>query len=228
MKTSSFVCALAVTALAGCWTVSETEYPVVKVTPLPAGKTLTVSLAGFEAEVPEYIPVEGHEQMPVAAGDRTDGPCVKAMSCTNEYSFLCSTIARQLIDRAAVGLERKGFTIQNMSPDYVIELKFSGPVVPDYDVLKQVGRQIFTIFTYEQITETWSAKLRIYDRTNKKWIFEKDYVQEYSDAEWGPIPVASPACAPKIRPSAASSWALTALTDLAIADASAALANKAK
>ena len=228
MKTHFLASVLAVTALAGCWTVSETEYPEVKVTPLPAGKAMAVSLVGFEAGVSKYVPVEGHEQMSVADSDHTDGPYAKAASCTNGYCALRSTFSRRLIDRAAVGLERKGFVIRNMSPDYVIELKFSGPVVPDYDVLKQVGRLIFTVFTYERITETWSARLRIYDRASRKWIFTKDYVQEYSDAEWGPIPVASPACSPKIRSSAASSWALTALTDQAIADASAALAEKAK
>ena len=229
MKTNIFfVVGAASLLLAGCWTLSETEYPEVSIDRLAAGKTVSVSLAGFEAHVPKYVPVEGHEAMPTSADDRIDGPCVMENSSSNVYYATRNTVTRKLIDRASVGLERKGYTIVNDNPQYVIEVKFDGPKVRDYDALKQAGLMILSVFTAEKDVETWTAQLKVYDRSSLKAVFEKDYEQVREVTVWGPIPVASPACSPKIPPRASSSWALTALTDLAIADAAKFLSDKAK
>lgn len=229
MKINSFaVVGLASALLSGCWTLSETEYPEVAIDHLPAGKAISVSLVGFEAEIQKYVPIEGHETMPTNAGDRVDGPCVKDSCATNVYYFTRTTVARKLTDRAAVGLERKGYEISNDNPQYVVELKFEGPFDRDYDVLKQAGMMLCTLFTCEKNAETWNAKLRVYDRAAKKWTFEKSYTQTHEIAIWGPIPIASPACDEKITCTASSSWALTALTDLAIADAAKVMSGKAK
>ena len=64
MKINTCLAACSVSLLfSGCWTVSETEYPDVEVTRLPAGKAASVSLSGFEVDLQKYVPVEGHEQM---------------------------------------------------------------------------------------------------------------------------------------------------------------------
>ena len=206
--------------LSGCWTVSETEYPDVEVARLPAGKTMSVSFSGFEAELQKYVPVEGHEEMKTNAKDRVDGPCVKDNSATNVFYVTRNTVSRKLIDRASVGMERKGFDIKTMNPDYVIEMKYEGPFDRDYDAFKWLGLSICTIFTADKNMETWTGHMRVFDRASKKMVFEKGYTNEYSVAVWGPIPIASPACHPKITCTACSSAALTAMTDEAIADAS--------
>ena len=206
--------------LSGCWTVSETEFPDVEVARLPAGKTMSVAFSGFEVDLQKYVPIEGHEEMKTSKGDRVDGPCVKANNSTNQFYMTRNTVSRKMIDRASVGMERKGFDIRTMKSDYVIDMKYEGPFDRDYDAFKWIGLSLCTIFTADKNAETWTGRLRVFDRATKKKVFEKHYTNEYSVAVWGPIPIASPACHPKITCTACSSAALTAMTDEAIADAS--------
>ena len=229
MKTNKLLFAGAITVFfTGCWTVSETEYPDVEVAGLPAGKTASVSFSGFEVELQKYTPVEGHEQMKTNAGDRVDGPCVKENTSTNQFFMTRNTATRKLIDRASVGMERKGFEIRTENPQYVVDMKFTGPIDREYDALKWLGLSVCTIFTADKNVETWVGRLRVHDRTTKQQVFEKHYTNEYAVTVWGPIPIGSPACHPKITCTACSSIALTAMTDEAIADASKAIVERVK
>ena len=221
MKANTFLVVGAFSALfAGCWTISETEYPDVEVARLSRGKTVSVAFDGFAADVPKYWPVEGHEQMKTNADDRVDGPCVRDNNSTNEYYMSRNTISRKLIDRASVGMERKGFDIGFHRPQYMVKMDFNGPVERDYDTFKQLGLGICTLLTAEKESESWTGHLQVFDCSSKKQVFERYYTNDYSVTVWGPIPVASPACHKKITPSACNSWVLTAMTDEAIADAS--------
>ena len=229
MKTNTLLVASVFSILfAGCWTISETEYPNVEVARLPKGKTVSVAFDGFAADVRKYMPVEGHEQMVTNAADRIDGPCVKDNNSTNMYYMSRNTVARKLIDRASVGMERKGFDIKVHHPQYVVKMDFDGPVERDCDVLKQIGLGVCTLLTAEKEAETWTGHLQVFDYSNKKQVFERYYTNDYSVTVWGPIPVASPACHERITPSACNSWVLTAMTDEAIADASKFLGGQTK
>lgn len=229
MKINTLLAAVSVSFLfSGCWTVSETEYPDFEATRLPAGKTASVSFSGFEVDLQKYVPVEGHEQMKTNSADRTNGPCVKASGAQNVFYATRNTVSSKLIDRASIGLERKGFEIKTMKPQYVIDMKYAGPFDRDYDALKWIGLSLCTIFTADKNVQTWTGDLKVYDRATKKAIFEKSYTNEYSVAVWGPIPIASPACHSKITCTACSSAALTSLTDEAIADASKAIVDRVK
>ena len=214
--------------LSGCWTVSETEYPDVEVTRLPAVNATSVSLSGFEVDLQRYVPVEGHEQMKTNASDRVDGPCVKASSATNEFYMTRNTATGKLIDRVAIGMERKGFEIKSANAQYVLDMKYAGPFDRDYDALKQVGLGLCTILTAEKNVETWTGHMRVFDRVSRQMVFERHYTNEYAVTVWGPIPIASPACNEKITCTACSSAALSALTDEAIADASKFIAGRVK
>ena len=229
MKINTLLAAGSIAVLfAGCWTVSETEYPDVEVARLPAGKATSVSFSGFEVELQKFVPVEGHEQMKTNAADRVDGPCVKENNSTNQFYMTRNTVSRKLIDRASVGMERKGFEIKTRNPQYVVDMKYTGPFDRDYDALKWLGLSLCTILTADKNVQTWTGDLKVYDRATKKAIFEKSYTNEYSVAVWGPIPIASPACHPQITCTACSSAALSMLTDEAIADASKAIVDRVK
>lgn len=217
--------------LSGCWTLSETEYPETKVEKLPAGKKVSVYFSGFDAPAQEYVPVEGHEaMMPLADGDREDGPWAKEVLNTNTTYAADKTVARTLIDRACVCFERKGYDIRVLNPDYLVDVKLSGPVYPECDTLRQVGWMLCTLFTAENVKVTWTARLRVYDRKHDgifaKPVLEKEYEQVYELTEWGPIPVASPGCSRKVPPAAFNSWAMTALSDIACTDAAAFIAGR--
>ena len=229
MKINTLLAAGSVSLLfAGCWTVSETEYPDVEAARLPAGKAASVSFSGFEVELQKFVPVEGHEQMKTNAADRVDGPCVVENGSTNRFFMTRNTATRKLTDRAAVGMERKGFEIKTSNPQYVVDMKYTGPFDRDYDAFKWLGLSICTLFTADKNVQIWTGELKVYDRATKKAIFEKSYTNEYSVAVWGPIPIASPACHPRITCTACSSAALSALTDEAIADASKFLVGRVK
>ena len=73
--------------------------------------------------------------------------------------------------------------------------------------------------------QTWSAKLKIYEVATNKLVFSHDYSQKYSAAVWGPLPILSPAGATATDYNTMQSWCLTALTDRALADATAYLAQ---
>ena len=221
MKIANFlVGAACAVVLSGCWTVSETEYPQGAIRKLPQGKTMKVSVIGFKTGLYEYTPTPGHEAMLTNLDDCVDGPYAKANVVTNTYAGLLSVPANRMIARAEIGLERKGYTIVKVNPQYVVEVNFAGPFPRDYTVLKQVGLAICTLFTMEKETAKWTARLNVYDRATNKVVFTRDYTQEYEVSVWGPIPVASPACEPKITEHAANNWAVTALSDRAIDDAS--------
>ena len=221
MKTNTLLAWVTFAALfAGCWTISETEYPDLEVVRLPEGKSVSVAFDGFSADVRKYVCVDGHEQMTTNAADRIDGPCVRDNNSTNAYYMSRNTVSRKLIDRASIGMERKGFEIKAHHPQYVVKMEFDGPVDRDCDVLKQLGLGVCTLLTAEKETESWTGHLQIFDYSNKKEVFERYYTNDYSVTVWGPIPVMSPACHERITPSACNSWVLTALTDEAIVDAS--------
>ena len=215
-------------AVSGCWTLSETDYPEVAINRLPAGKTVLVSCDNFGGGPFKYVPVAGHEVMATNVDDRLDGPCQKEdLRSTNGMGLLALATSR-LQSRVEAGLERKGYTIKHLNPKYAIALTFEGLSPRDYTVLKQLGLGLCTLFTMEKEVVSWKARLRIRDQQSRKIVFEREYEQEYEVSVWGPIPVASPACHPKITENAANCWALTALADRATADAAAFLQDKAQ
>jgi len=210
--------------LTGCWTLSETEYPAVNV---PEGKGVRVKLSNFRTGVYDYVPVEGHESM---ATNTVDELLVgQARATQTDMSWMMQfSAAGRLVSRSVAELKRKGYVIDIKKPQYVIEVKFAGPTMPDYDVMRQLGYAVCTLFTAENMIVTWTAQLKVRDGATNKVLYTKDFEQTYDVVVWGPIPVASPACCGKISYDGSNSWALTALNDLALADATTFIAGRTK
>jgi len=210
--------------LSGCWTVSETEFPSVAV---PEGKGTRVKLSNFRTGVYDYCTVEGHESM---STNETDTLLIGQDRVTQtDISWMMQySAAGRLVSRSVAELKRKGYVIDIRKPQYVIEVKFKGPSMPDYDVLRQLGYAVCTLFTAENMVVIWTSELKVRDGATDAVLFEKNYEQTYDVTVWGPIPVASPACCEKISYDGANSWALTALNDQALADATAFIAGRIK
>ena len=229
MKSSFVVVGLLSLAVSGCWTVSETEFPQVEVTQAPAGKPITVKLSNYRTGVYDYVPVEGHEAMSNACAQASAEESKRQQAAYVDSTMgwgLQNSASGRLVSRSIAELERKGYKIDRENAEYIIELKFESE--PDDHVLRQVGYMICTLFTAEKNEVDWKAHLAVYDSAYEKVLFSKDYEQNYQVTMWGPIPVASPACSKKSTDRAGNSWALTALSDRALADATAFIAGQRK
>jgi len=210
--------------LAGCWTISETEYPSASVT---QGKGIHVKLTNYRTGVYDYVTVEGHESM---STNETDVLLVGQDRATQtDISWMMQySAAGRLVSRSVAELKRKGYVIDIKKPQYILEVSFKGPSFPDYDVLRQLCYAVCTLFTAENMVVIWTSKLKVRDGATNEVLYEKDFEQKYDVTVWGPIPVASPACCSKISYDGANSWALTALTDQVVAEATAFIASRTK
>jgi len=213
-------------ALAGCWTVRETDYPQVAMTAIPKGKDLKVQVAGFDALVTSYVPVYGYETV---VGPTRDygyyGYRPFATTVATEAYIPQAAATTVFRDRATEALEKCGFTLRAPDPSHRVEVVFSGPFYRDGDSFRSFAWNLFTLFTADQARQEWTAKLRIYDLKTGKCLLMKDYAQEYDVLVWGPVPIFSPSGSAKPRYNTIQSWCLAALTDRATADASAFLSK---
>lgn len=230
MKTRTLLVASAVAAvLSGCWTISETEFPEVSAAKVPSGKSVSVRLANFRTGVYTYKFVEGHETMQGAADkDTVRRDFQQHYVDTNMSWKLQASASGALVSRTMAELTRQGYVIDPEKAKYLIELSFDGPVLPDHDVLRQCGYYLCTLFTAENTKVTWSAKLQVRNAETDELYLTKDYTQEYEIMTWGPLPLLSPCFSLKTSVTHASCWALTALTDVAIADATAFISGREK
>jgi len=224
MKTTYLLICSTLFLLAGCWTISETEYPTVAV---KEGNGVRVKLSNFRTGLTRYRAVEGHESMSGTEAD--DVQLAQDPEAHTETSGALKVApSNRLVVRTVAELKRKGFVMDTKKPQYVIELAYKGPVWPENDVWHQAWFGFCTLFTAEDVSVTWSAQLKVRDGATNKLLYKKDFDQTYDVTAWGPIPVGSPAFCGKASSVGANSWALTALTDQAVADAAAFIAGRGK
>lgn len=228
MNKNTIISAACAVLLTGCFTVSETPFPDVVQSSLGAGKDLSVQLSGFEASVTSYLPVYGYEtiHMPVFRG--------RHRRCYHTATIARETYVPQVenttiyIDRAVDVLEKCGFTLNNAAPKYRIDVSFSGPFVSNSESAAVLAWTLFSLFTADYGVQTWSARMKIYDVATGKVVLFKDYTQKYESYVWGPIPIFSPGGSEKSNHNFMQNWCLSALTELAMADATAFLHSHAK
>ena len=228
MKFKMLFLSALVAALSGCWTLRETEYPKTSVTALPQGKELKVQLAGFDAALTSYVPVYGYETAVVPRYGRHGYGHYYATTVATETYVPQSSATPVFRDRAMEAFEKGGYTLQAPDPTYRVQVTFAGPFNEDGDSWKSFAWNLFTVFTADQANQTWTAKLRISDLRTGKLLLFKEYSQPYDVLVWGPIPIFSPAGSSKTRFNTIQCWCLTALTDLAVGDATAFLSKQAQ
>jgi hypothetical protein len=221
-----FALGFSITLLSGCFVCSETEFPKARPVALDKGRDVTVQLSGFDAVVTTYVPV--YEYGTVFAGRpmacRRRPVCYTATYANQTYVPQSSTTTA-FAERAAETFEKCGYILQSAAPKYRVEVKFGGPFISDGDSAVSAAWSIFTVFTAGYGTQTWSAKLKIYDIASGRLAYHKDYSQKYEAVVWGPLPLFSPAGSSTISYGSMQSWCLSALTDIAVADAMAFLGS---
>ena len=211
---------------AGCFVCSETKFPETRPKALTQGRDVHVQLSGFESTVTTYVPIYGYETVFSS----------RPMSRRRHAHFYSTTYATEtyvpqtssttvFAERAAEIFEKGGYVLQSASPKYRVEVKFGGPYASDGDSAATAMWSIFTVFTAGYGTQTGSAKLKVYDIASGRLVHHRDFSQRYEAIVWGPIPLFSPAGSDTISYGSMQNWCLSALTDLAVADAMAYLGS---
>ena len=223
----------AVALLAGCFTVHHSPYPDVRMASLPEGRRMAVQLTGFAATLTTYVPVYGYETVyGYNRGWWHHGRYYAGYYGPSTYStttYLPQTApTTAFIERAQEALEGAGFGVNATGATYRVEVKFSGPVVTDGDRTAQALWLILSALSADYGAQTWTARLKIYDVASGDLAMHADYEQKASAAVWGPLPILSPAGSDQTDYNSLQCWALTALTDRAMADATAYLSAKAQ
>ena len=219
---------LSLLAFAGCFTIFESEYPAVEMA--TAGNAdVKVQLSGFEAAVTTYEVLYGYEtSYRYHYGYRRHYGYWGPSTVMTETYVPQTRATSAYIDRATEILELNGFNPKTDKPEYRIEVKFSGPFVSDGERAAEAAWTIFSLLTADYGVHTWTAKLKIYDVATGKLLMHYDYSERYSALVWGPIPLFSPAGSDKTSANSMQNWCLMALTDRAMADATAFLSAQAK
>lgn len=222
-----FALVLVVAALSGCWTFNETEYPHAAATSVPQDKSaLTLSLVGFETVLTEYEAVHGYRTVYVPGYH-------SRYWCEPGYYEMVPSVdyipqqrsSDMFVRRAQDIFEKAGYVIAPAASDYTVEVRFTGPLTTQSDDLKKFAWNLFTVFFCDYGTTCWTASLRIRDSKTGKLVFHHDYEQRYETKVFGLIPLLGASSASQIRAATMQSWCLAALTDRAVADATAFLAK---
>ncbi len=220
-------------ALMGCWTVHESDFPQVEFSKAPANQDVCVQLSGFEAMVTSYQAVYGYETVMRPWHTHRHGRRYYGGISTETYATTTyvpqTTPTTAFVDRARERLEDAGYLVHaTNAPRYRIDVKFSGPFISGEDRSAQALWLICSLLTADYAAQTWTADLRIYNTTTGRLLLHTDYTEKYSAAVWGPLPIFSPAGADEVTLNYGQTWCLSALTDRALADATAFIAAQSK
>ena len=226
MTTGRTLTAIASLALAGCWTFNETPFPVVEIAEAPAGTNVTVAVTGFAATLTDYATVHEYRTIyvPGYVGRRHYRPGY--FETVPSVAYVPQVRPTDMFQRRAKDeFEKAGFSVGATVPDFTVDVEFTGPIVTTGDSIKQLGWIVCTLFFCDYNTATWTAKLRVRDNRTGRLMFHRDYAQRYETNSFGLIPLFGISSCPDTSMSYIQSWCLGALTDQAVADASAYLAG---
>ncbi|MBO5643259.1 MAG: hypothetical protein J6S51_04555 [Kiritimatiellae bacterium] len=212
-------------AFAGCFTLTETQYPETQLTRSDDFKTITIK--GFEASLTEYVTMYGIETVYVPGyyGRRYWYPG-RLHNVQTATSIQQDRSTDRFLVQAKDRLEEAGFNIKANPANYVVEVRFTGPFWGSEG--KRALWYFLTALTCDKAEQSWHAKLKVYDNNTGKLLFVRDYQQEYSATGFSPLPLLGMACYERTEPNYMQCWALHALTDRATADASAFLGSLKK
>ena len=217
--------------LAGCFTLKQTEMPQVEVSRAPQGRDVKVAVSGYAATITDYVSVYGSQTMYVDHGYGY-GPHGRIYGGGHYETVTSETRVPQVhatdifINRAQHMFEDAGFLLRAPQPDYTVEVQFGGPFVKDDERAVEMAWLLCSILSCEYATQTWTAKLRVYDAKTGRVVFTRDYSQKYEDCAWSPLFFIGLAGRTENGFNYMQSWCLTALTDRTVAEASAFLAGR--
>ena len=218
--------AAAATALSGCWTFSTSEYPATQLAQAPAATNVTIGVTGFAATQTLYRDVVGYSTVYVP-GYYGRYRCRPGYVATVPSSYVVAEAAPTdaFLLRARDSFEKAGFSIGATTPELTVDVVFGGPAVDSGDQAAGIAWMLCTVFFCDYEAVAWTAQLRIRDNRTGKLVFHNDYLQRYETKVFGLIPIFGIASCTETTMPYMQSWCLSALTDRAVADATAFLSS---
>ena len=224
------VCASLV-AMCGCFTWHETAPVQVQMSQVAKDREISVALSGFAATLTTYIPVYGYQMYYV-----DHGPGRGRHGRRGWYGGHYETATTEAIipkvektevfrRRAQNLLEDNGFLLRTSPADYNVDVTFEGPFISDDELGVEFAWMLCSVLSAEYSVQNWTAKLRIYDNKTGRVVFTRDYAQKYDNVVWSPFFFIGLAGYTRNTYNYMQCWCLTALTDRAMADATAFLAS---
>lgn len=220
--------------LSGCFTLKQTDMPRVEMTRAPEGRDVKVATAGFAATFTDFLPIYGHQTVYVDHGPYHGRHGRRYWGGGHYETMTTETLVPQshssdaFIRKAQTMLEDAGYLVRAPEPDYTVEVSFAGPFVTDDERAVEFAWMLCSILSAEYATQTWTARLRVYDAKSGRVLFSRDYSQKYEDCVWSPLFFVGLSGCTENTYNFMQSWCLSALTDRTVADATAFLAQEKK
>ena len=220
--------AVLVTALSGCFTVYETEYPEVVFSKVSGDKKVAVE--GFMATVVTYIPVYStsttfvdHGPRPHYRHHRHYGPGPGPMLATTSTETLIPQVNTTdvYLRRVQSRLEEAGCILRSNPAKYVVSGEFGGPFDPPGANWRRAGIDLCTALFALYDTSSYTLAVKVYDQDTGKPLFAQNYEQTYAATGFSPLWLLGLMAYDNITTSFQHGWCLNALTDRAMADVSA-------
>ena len=218
-------------ALCGCFTWHETAPVQVQMSQAPKDREIKVALSGFAATITQYIPVYGH-QMYYVDGGAAWGRRGRRGWYGGHYETATTETLIPKIEKTEVFrrraqdlLEDNGFLLRATPADYNVDVTFEGPFISDSELGVEFAWMFCSVLSAEYAVQNWTAKLRIYDNKTGRVAFAREYAQKYDNVVWSPLFFIGLAGYTRNTYNYMQSWCLTALTDRAVADATAFLTS---
>lgn len=235
MKNGSIMLAVAVaaTALAGCFTVYETESPVVVMSKVTGDKKVAVE--GFLATVVTYLPIYTTETGFVDHGPyyrygrhhrHYYGPGPMLATTTTETLVPQVGTTDAYVKRAQSRLEEAGCILRASPAKYVVSGEFGGPFDPSGANWRRAAIDLGTGLFAMYDTASYTLSVKVYDQETGKPLFAQNYEQTYSATGFSPLWLFGLMAYENITTSFQQGWCLSALTDRALADVSAFLSQQ--
>ena len=213
--------------LSGCWTFGTSEYPETQLSSAPAATNVTVAVSGFSAVLTWYRDVVMFNTVYVPGAYGRCHYYPGYVTTVPSHMYIPEAQTTDLYRQRALDLlEKAGYSVGAAVPDWTVDVTFAGPVVAGGDEVCEAAWMICTLFFCDYSAVSWTAKLRVRDNRTGRLAFHNDYVQRYETKVFGLIPIFGISACDETSHSYMQGWCLSALTDRAVADATAFLASQ--
>lgn len=227
----TLVAAVLATALAGCFTVYESDYPEVVMSKVAGDKKVAVE--GFLTTVVTYTPVYTTQTGFVDPGPYyyrrhgrhhrhyAPGPGPMLATTTTETLIPNVQTTDAYLKRVQSRLEEAGCILRAAPAKYIVSGEFGGPYNPDGANWRRAGIDLGTALFCMYDTASYTLSVKVYEQATGRPIFAQNYEQTYAATGFSPLWLFGLMAYENLTTSFQHSWCLSALTDRAMADVSA-------